>query len=64
MFIFWNSCSKHFVNFQEKNPCESCRLLPDTCWECSPGKFPKFSEQLLKKHLQMVQMVPSAISCH
>ena len=44
--IWENSCSKNFVNFQEKHPRENCRLH-DT--GCSPGKFIKFSEQLSQK---------------
>ena len=48
-----NSCSKNFINFQEKHRwnCffkQSCRL-PDTYWECSSGKFMKFSEQLSRE---------------
>ena len=47
-----NSFSKNFVNFQEKRPGEIAFLnkvtgyLTLTYWECSSGKFIKFSEQL------------------
>ena len=55
MFVSENSCSKNFINFQEKHFCECCRL-PDTYWECSPGKF--------SFHKKQLQMAASAISCY
>ena len=53
-----NSCSKNFVNFQEKHPppnCffeQSCRLL-DTYWECSSGKLRNFQNRFPRKYPQM-----------
>ena len=44
-----NSCSKNFVNFQEKHPSEIAFLNKVAGYltlECSSGKFMKFSEQV------------------
>ena len=49
-----------FCKFHRKTSPWNCRLC-DTYWECFPGKFLKFSEQLS----QETPATPaSAISCH
>ena len=53
-----NSFSKNFWRFSRKTPQwnwsfkQSCRL-PGTNWECSSGKFMKFSEQISQEMLSL-----------
>ena len=52
MCSFSEQLFEKFVNFQEKHSDEIAFLskvagyIPDTYWECSSGKFMKFSAQV------------------
>ena len=59
-----NSCSKHFVNFQEKHPCEIAFLNKVAGYLTLTGNvlgnLENFQNRFRKKH---PQMPVSAISC-
>ena len=61
-----NNCSKNFVNFQEKHPCEIAFLNKVAGYltltgNVLPGNLWSFHNSFHKKHLQMPA---STISCH